>query len=130
MIVVDASAVIEFLLQTDAAAPIAERLLQEGRRVHAPQLMDLEVLQAFRRLVLAREVTQDRAGAAVARLITCGIRRWPHRSLRTRVWELRHNLTAYDATYVALAERLGCTVLTRDAKLARAPGLKRRVELI
>lgn len=121
---------VEFLLQTDAAEVIGERLLHEGRRVHAPQLLDLEVLQALRRLVLARQVSADRAGAAVSRLAVCGVRRWPHRALRARVWELRENVTAYDAAYVALAERLGCKVLTRDARLARAPGLADRVEPI
>jgi len=130
LIVIDASCVVEFVLQTSASDAIGERLLREGRRVHAPQLLDLEVLQALRRLVLAREVTAERASAAVAKLALCGVRRWPHRGLRARVWELRDNLTAYDAAYVALAERLGCVVLTRDARLARAPGLAGRVELI
>lgn len=130
MIVIDASCVVDLVTQSTDAAAIEARLARETGRVHAPQLLDIEVLHAVRTLERTRQLAPERADRAVALLLTFSARRWSHRRLRVRTWELRHNLTAYDAVYVALGERLGCTVLTRDAKLARAPGLKGRVELI
>lgn len=130
MIVVDASSVVELLLRTEAAERIDARLRSERRAIHAPHLLDPEVLQAIRGFLLTGEMTLDRARDAVTDLGHFGVRRWSHRALRERIWALRHNVTAYDATYVALAERLGCRVLTRDGPLSRTPGLEDRFELI
>jgi len=130
LIVVDATSVVELLLQTPVADRIAERIARERNRVHAPQLVDVESINALRLLVFRREVQADRADLAVLALETLSLRRWSHRKLRPRIWALRHNVSACDATYVALAERLGCRVLTRDGPLSRTPGLEDRFELI
>lgn len=91
--------------------------------LHAPGLMDVEVAQVFRRLVAAGAVTERRAGAGLETLQELDVQRHGERPLLPRVWALRRNLTAYDATYVALAEALDCPLLTFDSRLARAPGL-------
>ena len=129
MIVVDASCLVEILLQTRDAARIETRL-RRGGGMHAPELLDLEVLQVLRRLVATRETSSDRADLALAALERLALRRWSHAVVRRRVWALRANLTAYDAAYVALAERLRCVLLTRDGKLARSSGHRARIELL
>jgi predicted nucleic acid-binding protein len=129
VIVVDASCVVEVLLQTNAAPAIEDRWLR-ATSLHAPELADLEVLQVLRRLVAARELSEDRATLAAEALERLAMRRWGHAALRRRIWSLRANLTAYDAAYVALAERLRCPLLTRDRRLARSAGHRARVEVL
>ncbi len=129
MIVLDASCLIDVLLQTPDVAPVEARI-RAGDGLHAPELIDLEVLQVLRRLVTGRTVSADRAHLAVGALGRLALRRWPHGALRRRIWELRGNLTAYDASYVALAERLACPMVTRDARLARAAGHRARIDLL
>ena len=129
MIVVDASCVIEVLLGTDAARDIEHRW-RDGGPLHAPEVIDLEVLQVVRRLLSSRELSEDRATLAVGALERLALRRWPHGPLRRRVWALRGNLTAYDAAYVALAERLRCPLLTRDRRLARTRTHRAEVEVL
>jgi predicted nucleic acid-binding protein len=129
VIIVDASCVVEVLLQTDAAASVEERWLSDGG-LNAPDLVDLEVLQVLRRLTRIRELSEDRALLALGALERLALRRWLHGPLRRRVWALRRNLTAYDGAYVALAERLRCPLLTRDRRLARSTGHDARIELI
>ena len=129
MIIVDASCAIEVLLGTDAAASIEARW-RTGRGLHAPELIDLEVLQVLRRLVTGREISGERAMLAVDAFARLALRRWSHGPLRQRVWSLRANLSAYDAAYVALGEHLRCPVLTRDARLARSAGHRARVEVV
>ena len=129
MIVVDASVVLEVLLNTPAGTILAERLLDPSESAGAPQLLDIEVLQVLRRYALAGEIDSERGLQAVEDLAALPIVRYPHDALRHRVWELRHNVTAYDATYVALAEALDATLLTRDERLATAPGLAAKIEL-
>lgn len=130
MIVVDASAVLELLLRTSAAERLAERLLQPEESLEAPQVLDLEVAQVIRRYWLAGSISAERAGEALADFRDLRIHRHPHQPLLSRVWELRHNLTAYDAAYVALAEALDAPLLTRDARLASAPGHLAVVEIV
>lgn len=130
MIVVDASAVLELLLRMRSAEPLAERLFDPEVSLQAPHLLDLEVAQVIRRYWLAGSIDGDRAGEALADFQDLRIHRHPHESLLSRVWELRHNLTAYDAVYVALAEALGAPLLTRDARLASAPGHVAVVEIV
>ena len=130
MIVIDASALLESLLQTPAAAVVDERLLGEGLPLHAPHLIDLEVTQALRRYAATGRVEAARCEDALDDLQDFSLRRYQHDVLLPRVWELRHNLTAYDAAYVALAEALGATLLTRDRRLAAASGHHARVELV
>ncbi len=129
MIVLDASAVLEVLLQTSVGAPIGERLLTVGTPLHAPHLLDVEVTHTLRRFVARGEVTEARAALALKALADFPVERYPHGILLTRIWTLRQNLTAYDAAYVALAEALDATLLTRDARIRRAPGHFARVEV-
>jgi len=129
VIVLDASTVLEILLQTAAGAPIAERLLTSDSSLHAPHLLDVEVAQVLRRFVAQGEVPEARARQALAALADFPIERYSHTILLPRIWALRQNLSAYDAAYVALAEVLGATLLTRDARISRAPGLAARIEV-
>ncbi len=129
MIVVDASAMLEVLLRTPAALPIEERLFEGGETLHAPHLIDLEVVQVLRRYAAAGEISAERAREALDDLAAFRLRRWAHEPLTLRIWGLRQNLTAYDAAYVALAEALGAPLLTRDRRLASAPGIRARVEV-
>ena len=129
MIVVDASAILEVLLRTPAAQSIEERLFERGETLHAPHLVDLEVLQVLRRYATAGEISAERAREALDDLAAFRLRRWAHDALALRIWDLRQNLTAYDAAYIALAEALGAPLLTRDRRLASAPGIRTRVEV-
>ena len=130
MIVVDASAVLEFLLQTPLGTRVEARLFRDGDELHAPHLIDVEVTQGLRRLVRSREVSPDRAAEAIADLIDLDLHRHAHLDLLTRAWKMRDNVTAYDAVYVALAEALGATVVTCDAPLGKAPGHRTSVEVV
>lgn len=130
MIVPDASAVLELVLRTHAAPEIERRVLQQGVTLHCPHLLDLEVAQVLRRYVLAKEVSEPRARQALEDLEALALTRYSHVLFLDRIWELHVNLTAYDASYVALAEALGATLLTSDARLASAPGHQAKVELV
>jgi predicted nucleic acid-binding protein len=130
MIVVDASAMIEVLLRTPAAAAVDARLFEPGETLHAPHLLDVEVAQVIRRYVANGDIDANRGREALDDLADLRLRRYPHDLLLPRIWELRHNLTAYDAAYVALAEALDAPLLTRDRRLAAAAGVSARVELI
>jgi len=130
MIVVDASAVIEVLLRTPAATAVERWLFDPRRTLHAPHLLDIEVAQVVRRYAAKGEIDGERGRAALADLADFPLHRYPHELLLPRVWDLRHNLTAYDAVYVALAEALDAPLLTRDQRLAAAAGHHARVELV
>jgi predicted nucleic acid-binding protein len=121
LIVIDASVLTDFLLGRREAVDTVTRELvgREHEPLHAPELVEPETLNAVRRLALAGSITQQRAGEAVADLANVRLVRYPHAPLRDRVWELRHALTAYDASYLALAEALDDPVLmTADRGLA------------
>lgn len=129
MLVVDASLVALALANDqEKGSAVRERLHDE--RVSAPELIDVEVLSVVRRGVRRGELTPERAQVAVDRLMVLPLLRVPHRPLLPRCWELRGNLSSYDATYVALAERLGVTLLTADGSLTRAPGIRCDTELM
>ena len=130
MIVVDASAVTELLLQTKLGIRVEQRVYGKDETLHAPHLLDVEVLSALRRLVHAGEVPAERAEEAIDDLALLRIIRHGHLDLATRAWEVRRNLTAYDAMYVALAESLDATVVTCDRGLAAAHGHSARVDTI
>ena len=130
MIVADASAILEMLLRTEAGRSVEERLLRRGETIHAPALIDLEVAQVLRRYAGREEMSASRAQSAIDLMIAFPIERYTHEPLLSRIWELRDNLTAYDAAYVALAEGLRAPLLTCDARLARVPGIRASIELI
>ena len=130
MIVVDASALLELLLQTTLGAKVERRLFGGEAELHVPHLVDVEIAQALRRLVRMGEVSAARAAEALADLVDIDLHRHPHLDLLGRAWTLRENVTAYDAIYLALAEALAAPLLTCDGPLAAAPGHRARVELI
>lgn len=129
MIVVDASVVLEVLLQTPSAAALQLRLFQPAETLHAPHLIDLEVAQVLRRYAASKQVGATRCRTALSDWLAFPVSRYPHDALLPRIWQLRGNLTAYDAAYVALAEALASPLLTRDVRLASAPGHHAKVEL-
>ena len=129
MIVLDASAAIDWLLQTAAGQRIEQRIYSHSESLHAPHLLDLEVGQVLRRLVREGAISALRADQAIEDLLDLRIVRYPHFVLLPRIWQLRHNLSAYDAAYVALAEKLDACLITRDARLASASGHAAPIEL-
>ena len=130
MIVVDASAVLEVLLNRPSGERIALRLFDPREALHVPHLIDLEVAQALRRYQAAGEMSPRRAHQALLTFVQMPLERHPHWPFLGRIWELRRNITAYDAAYVALAEALDAPLLTCDRALARAPGHRAVVELM
>lgn len=128
MLVVDTSAVLAALVARQPAPGLVERLARDSD-LHAPHLIDTEVLHALRRLTIAAEISEDRAADVRSDFAELALVRYPHHPLSDRVWELRPNLTAYDATFVALSEALRAPLVTCDARLASAPGHRAHVEL-
>ena len=129
MIVVDASVVVEVLLRTAAGRAFEGRLFDRRAELHAPHLLDVVVAQVLRRYGASGDLTPGRGAEAITDLADLPITRHEHVLLLPRIWQLRQNLTAYDAAYVALADALDATLFTRDAKLARAGG-RTRIELL
>ena len=128
MLVVDTSAVVGALVGRPPVGAVLDRLAADGD-LSAPHLLDVEFLHALRRLVRTGELGEDRAADARGDFAALAIARYEHTVVADRVWELRHGLTAYDATFVALAELLEVPLVTCDARLARAPGHHATVEL-
>ena len=129
MIVVDASVLAPALADDNSDGDAARSGLR-GHALVAPELIDLEVASVWRRQVVAGQLEARRADLAVADLLALPLQRIPHRQLITRCWELRQNLTPYDAAYVALAELLDVVLVTGDKRLSGSPGLRCRVEVI
>jgi predicted nucleic acid-binding protein len=130
VIVVDASAMLEVLLNRRSGERVAHRLLDPREALHVPHLIDLEVAQALRRYQASAEMSPQRAHQALLAFLQMPLERHPHWPFLARIWELRRNVTAYDAAYVALAEALAAPLLTCDRALTRAPGHRAVVELI
>jgi predicted nucleic acid-binding protein len=128
VLVVDSSAVLEALAARDPAPELVERLAADGD-LHAPHLIDTAILHALRRLLRRGQISAERAHDARTDFAELTLVRYPHEPLNDRVWELRENLTAYDATFVALAEALDVPLVTCDARLAAAPGSSARIEV-
>jgi predicted nucleic acid-binding protein len=126
--VVDASVVADAIRGAGGAAQTA--LSRAAAPIAAPELMDLEVASAYRKLVAAGILTGEEGRELVDRLRALPVDRHGHVTLLPRIWELRSRMTAYDAAYVALAERLGAVLLTRDAGLGSASGLRCTVDLV
>jgi predicted nucleic acid-binding protein len=130
VIVLDASCVVELLLRTQMGDLVAERIAPPVESLHAPHLLDIEVLHTLRRYALKGQLTAERADQAVDDLTDLGLERYSHDVLARRIWELRGNATAYDAAYLALAEALGSPLLTCDTRLREIPGVRARVEVL
>ena len=128
MLVVDTSALVEVLAGRAPDATLVDRLADDGD-LHAPHLVDVEVLHVLRRLTRAGSLSEDRAQDARTDFAELALIRYPHERLADRIWDLRHNLSAYDAVFVALAEALGAPLVTCDARLSAAPGLLTRIDL-
>ncbi len=121
MIVVDAAAVVDALTAVEGSERVRAEMANED--VHAPTLLDFEVVSALRALTLGGHLTATRARDAMADFDALPLQRWPSAApLRLRAFALRDNLSAYDAAYVVLAESLQCPLLTRDTRLARSHG--------
>ena len=121
MLVVDAGPLFEVVADTAQAEP-ARRLMAADDDLAAPHLVDAEVLAVIQTQYRRGRLDDSAAAQAVTDLQSWPARRWSHRPLLQRAWELRDNVRGYDALYVALAERLGATLVTADARLARATG--------
>lgn len=129
MIVLDASAAIEWLLHSPAGLRIDKRIFSPSQSLHAPHLLDIEVAQVLRRYVRDRTLSEQRGQEALEDFSDLPLNRYSHDFLLPRVWELRATLTAYDAVYVALAEVLDAPLLTCDSRVASAPGHHAIIEI-
>jgi predicted nucleic acid-binding protein len=127
MIVLDASVVVELLTNGALADSIRSNLSGRDESFIVPHLIDVEVVSAIRRLVAGRRIGEDRTGQILAGLESLPAERYSHTPLIGRIWELRHNFTAYDATYIALAEAMNAVIYTSDEKLCK--GHRARVVL-
>ena len=130
MIVVDASVVLAALISSSGTGALARERLQRDSDIHVPHLFDVEVASALRRRVRLGATSVQLADTVLGDLLDFPAVRWDHEPLLRRAWQLRDNLTVCDAVYVALAEALGAELLTSDAPLSRAPGLRCRVTVL
>jgi predicted nucleic acid-binding protein len=128
LIVLDTSAALAALAGRPINDALLSRLREDGD-LHAPHLIDVEMVHALRRLVASRALTMDRASDVRSDFADLEIVRYPHHPLADRMWELRHNLSAYEACFVSLAEALDVPLITTDAHLARIRGHQARIEL-
>jgi predicted nucleic acid-binding protein len=129
MIVLDASAVVDWLLQTPAGQRIEERIYARNDTLHTVHLLDVEFAQVLRRLVREGTLARNRAEEAMEDLTAVRVTRYAPVLLLNRIWQLRQNLSAYDAAYVALAEELEAPLITRDQRVAAAPGHAATIEV-
>lgn len=130
MIVLDASAAIEWLEQRSELGPVVERRLLDADDIHVPHLWFVEVAQVLRRHVGLGQLSADRGSQLLELAGQLPAHRHPHEPLAPRIWALRDNLTAYDATYIALSEALDASLVTTDTALAAAPGHAATVDLV
>lgn len=129
MIVLDASALVELVLDTEAGRRVAARIDRIDESLHAPHLLTVEVAQVLRRLAATGELTETRSAEALQDATDLDVEHYEHELLIARAWDLRDNLTMYDAVYVALAELLDAPLVTFDERLASAPGHRARIDI-
>ncbi len=129
MIVLDTSAAVDWLLQTPAGRRIEGRIYERNETLHTVHLLDVEFAQVMRRLVREGSLARQRAEEAMDDLIALRVTRYAPVLLLNRIWRLRQNLSAYDAAYVALAEELEAPLITRDQRVAAAPGHGATIEV-
>ena len=129
MIVLDTSAAVDWLLQTPSGLRIEQRIYGNQDTLHSVHLIDVEFVQVLRRLVREGALTSRRAEEAMEDMAALRITRYAPVVLMQRIWQLRQNLTAYDAAYVALAEALQAPLITRDHRIASAPGHSAAIEV-
>ena len=130
MIVLDASAAVELLLNTEPGGRLADRIRAPEVSLHAPHLIDIEVTQTLRRYVRQGTLPDEHGRLGLSHFALLDLNRYAHEPFLARIWALRDNLTAYDAAYVALAEVLSAPLLTCDRRLAGAPGLGADIQLV
>lgn len=130
MIVLDASSLVDILLNTAAGRELAPKIRSSRVTLHSPHLIDLEVTQVLRRYVREGEIDEERALIALQHLALLELERYAHSDFLPRIWALKDNITAYDAMYVALAEALGAVLVTGDRSLAKAPGIRAVIEVV
>jgi predicted nucleic acid-binding protein len=130
VIVLDASAAVEWLLGRPGADRVAELLRDPTVTMHAPSILTVEVAAAMRGLVRGGHASAARAGQALTYLSAAGIETYDPGEFIERIWEWRDNLTPYDAAYAVIAEALGATLVTADRRLAAAPGLRMPIEVV
>ena len=130
MIVVDASVVVEMLIETPVGIELERRLWVPAVNLFGPALLDVEVAQVIRRYCRSGELTEQEGSEAIRDLEGLPITRYRHEGLLPGIWQLRHEMTAYDAAYVVLAEHLNATLLTRDRKMATSAAARIQVELV
>lgn len=129
--VIDSSALVSLLINEEPySGEISRRIGENGTTLHAPHLVDLEVLNVLRRHLINGDIGEERAKASLRALTAMPIVRYEHHPFQARIWQLCHNLTAYDAVYVALAEALKVPFLTLDRRIAGAPGLTCEIDLV
>lgn len=128
MLVVDTSAVLAALAGRPPDLKLVERLVEDGD-LHAPHLIDVELIHALRRLVSSRAISLDRAADVRSDFADLLIARYPHEPLADRMWEMRDSLSAYDAAFVALSEAIGAPLITCDSRLAKVRGHRARIEV-
>lgn len=128
MLVVDTSAILDAIAAYESAPGLIARLAKDGD-LHAPHLIDVEILHALRGMSMREEITPERAVDARTDFAETALLRYPHEPLSDRIWELRHNLSAYDAAFVALAETLEVPLVTCDARLASSSSHNAQIEL-
>jgi len=130
LIVVDASVLVDIVLGTARSRELASRVFVPGRAVHCPHLLDVEIAQVLRRYALAGDLAPERGAEALRDVADLPLVRHAHDGFLPRIWQLRRNITAYDAAYVVLAESLDAPLWTRDRRLARASGHDATVVLV
>jgi predicted nucleic acid-binding protein len=128
VLVLDTSAVLNVLTAPSPDPDLLARL-ESGRSLHAPHLIDVEFLNSLRRLARVDRVVAERADEIRDDFGRLRLQRYPHGGFANRIWELRHNVSAYDAAYIALAEALACPLVTSDARMAKASGHRADVEV-